>query len=164
MPSRASDVESFKEDLEDIKGTWNYLFTEAVKDFEIPIWNKQQPGWETFMQELFKVHASDVESSKEAFKKYLAVEQGAVTLKKFYQFDPEFVYSHSNLKDVKGTWNYLFTKAIKEFQVPKWTKQQPNWIEILEELIKRNEQVPATAAPSSPSATITSPSKTPHSQ
>ncbi|KAI9490691.1 hypothetical protein BDB00DRAFT_940780 [Zychaea mexicana] len=109
-------------------------------------------------------HASDVEAFKEAFKKYLAVEQGAVTLRNFYQFDPEFVYSHSNLRDVKGTWNYLFTKAIKEFQVPKWTKQQPNWIEILEELVKRNEQVPATAAPSSPSATITSSYKTPHSQ
>ena len=49
-----------------------------------------------------------------AFKEYLLQEKDTPSLKNFHLCHPNFIVTHSNKTDVKGTWNRAFKTVVEE--------------------------------------------------
>ncbi|KAI9497683.1 hypothetical protein BDB00DRAFT_925785 [Zychaea mexicana] len=74
---------------------------------------------------------------QEALKKYFDLEKGTASLKNFHAFDPTFIANNSHFKNVQSTWMEIFRKQVKDCGVEDWNKDEPEWIGIMEEIIKK---------------------------
>ncbi|KAI7848156.1 hypothetical protein BDC45DRAFT_524176 [Circinella umbellata] len=85
--------------------------------------------------------ANKFEIFEKYFHNYIVEEKNNVSLKRFHDFAPDVILSNSQgIDDIKNFWTMTFKKMVIDNNIKGYSKQQPNWDDIMKKIISSTEQ------------------------
>ncbi|KAI9494564.1 hypothetical protein BDB00DRAFT_787159 [Zychaea mexicana] len=69
---------------------------------------------------------------EKCFSKYASQEEGAISLKAFFQYDfDSAAHLSKDIEDIKSSWLMIFNKYVTSNNIQNFSKAQPDWYELL---------------------------------